>query len=582
MGVEMIKDRYGEDQLVLSNEDFYNDDVMGDRFSSYDIMKKIKSTKTFVAKVMSKKNSKIYVLKQLRNDQSKEKAIQEFQILSKLNHPNIIKYFKMFNEDGKIYFVKEYVDNGSLKNIKEAYNSINKPIEVNTLWNIFMQCLAGLDYLHNNNIIHKNISLNNILMNENKVIKIDDIQFNQDPKEKSDDIREMGFVFRQLIPTNFQNRYPQEMIYIIQEMENNYKKQNSSKLLNEIMKHYIKSVAKVSSINAIFRCMSSFQVFYHQMRQNQLSFSENNTPVAFYYSKCLNTYLNQSGNPKDVIIFYNNFRNLLYKNSQVNNDVEIRPRQVLEFLLERLNRETGSNFQGASFSTQIMIFDEKRELAYQKFEDYFNKNFTSIISKYFVGKIKTKRLCNKCEGYVYSFNIHPFIEFDMEMSNVVRKDANGNIIDLNELANWFRAQNAQKKVLSPEHKITCRFPQCNNQVTEHREFKQFHHLNQCLIISFNRGKNYNNTFEPKIPSILDLNYYLAQNAPYKTYSLVGLVRRFVDENQEEHFIAIYRDMQANVWRISDREKVEIIKDPFSYKNGLVILVFYSAIIKIGQ
>ena len=581
MGVEMIKDRYGDDQLVLSNEDFYNDDVMGDRFSSYDIMKKIKSTKTFVAKVMSKKNSKIYVLKQLRNDQSKEKAIQEFQILSKLNHPNIIKYFKMFNEDGKIYFVKEYVDNGSLKNIKEAYNSIEKPIEVNTLWNIFMQCLAGLDYLHNNNIIHKNISLNNILMNENKVIKIDDIQFNQDPKEKSDDIREMGFVFRELIPTNFQNRYPQEMIYIIQEMENNYKKQNSSKLLNEIMKQYIKSVAKVSSINAIFRCMSSFQIFSYLMKQNQLSFSENNTPVAFYYSKCLNTYLNQSGNPKDVIIFYNNFRNLLYKNSQVNNDVEIRPRQVLEFLLERLNRETGSNFQGASFSTQIMIFDEKRELAYQKFEDYFNKNFTSIISKYFVGKIKTKRLCNKCEGYVYSFNIHPFIEFDMEMSQVVRTDANGNIIDLNELANWFRAQNAQKKILSTEHKITCKF-QCNNQVTEHREFKQFHHLNQCLIISLNRGKNYNNIFEPKIPEILDLNYYLAQNAPYKTYSLVGLVRRFVDENQEEHFIAIYRDMEANVWRISDREKVEIIKDPFSYKNGLVILVFYSAIIKIGQ
>ena len=56
MGVEMIKDRYGEDQLVLSNEDFYNDDVMGDRFSSYDIMKIIKSdNKSFVAKVVSKK-----------------------------------------------------------------------------------------------------------------------------------------------------------------------------------------------------------------------------------------------------------------------------------------------------------------------------------------------------------------------------------------------------------------------------------------------------------------------------------------------------------------------------------------------
>ena len=63
MGVEMIKDRFGEDQLVLSNEDFYNDDVMGDKFTNYDIMKIIKSTSDryeFVAKVISKKNSKIY------------------------------------------------------------------------------------------------------------------------------------------------------------------------------------------------------------------------------------------------------------------------------------------------------------------------------------------------------------------------------------------------------------------------------------------------------------------------------------------------------------------------------------------
>jgi hypothetical protein len=393
----------------------------------------------------------------------------------------------------------------------------------------------------------------------------------------------MGIVFHQLIPTKFQNNYPNEMMNIINAMENNYKNQNATQLLNEIMKQYIKSVAKVSSINAIFRCMSSFQIFSYLMNQNQLSFSENNTPVAFYYSKCLNTYLNPSGNPKDVIIFYNNFRNLLYKNSQVNNDVEIRPRQVLEFLLARLNRETGSNFQGASFSTQIMIFDETREIAYQKFEDYFNKNFTSIISKYFVGKIKTKRLCNECEGFVYSFNIHPFIEFDMEMSQVVRKDANGNIIDLNELANWFRAQNAQKKILSTDHKITCKFPQCNNQVTEHREFKQFYFLPQCFIISLNRGKNYTNTFQPQIPLLLDLqNKIEIKNSPSQ-FNLVGMVKRFVDDKQEEHFVAIYKDINQNFWRVSDRDNVQMISDPFSHNKGLIITLFYSAINnKFGQ
>ena len=573
MGVEMIKDRYGEDQLVLSNEDFYNDDVMGDKFSNYDIMKIIKSnTGNFLAKVISKKNSKIYVLKQFRQNQDQQKLVQEFQILNKLNHSNIIKYFKWFNEDGKVYFVKEYVDNGSLKNLKEAYRSINKPIEENTLWNIFMQCTAGLDYLHSNNIVHKNLKSNNILMNENKVIKIDDIQFNQDPKDKSDDIREMGEIFSELIPIEFQNQYPQEMIGIVNAMKNNFKNINSTQLLNKIMEQYIKSVAKVSSINAIFRCMSALQPFSYAMYQKGNSFSENNTPVAYYYMQCLNTYLNPNGNPKDTIIYYNNFRNLLYKNSQMNNDVEIRPRQVLEFLLERLNRETDSNLRGVSFSTQIMIFEKDKETALQKFTDYFKKNFNSIISNNFVGYIKTVRICNACGERNYSFNIHPFIEFDMDMSQV-----GDNKYPLNLLENWFRAQNNQKKVLSVEHKIVCQSNKCKNKVTEHREFKQFYFLPQCFIISLNRGKNYTNTFQPQIPLILDLkNKIEIRNSPSQ-FNLVGMVKRFVDDKQEEHFVAIYRDIQQNIWRVSDRDNVQVINDPFLHNQGLIITLFYSAI-----
>jgi hypothetical protein len=268
----------------------------------------------------------------------------------------------------------------------------------------------------------------------------------------------------------------------------------------------------------------------------------------------------------------------------MNNDVEIRPRQVLEFLLERLNRETGSNFRGASFSTQIMIFDHNKTIAYNKFQNYFENNFKSIISNYFVGKIKTKRICNKCEKEVYSFNIHPFIEFDMDMSNFEKKDKKGNIIplELNHLENWFKAQNNQKKILSKEHKIACQSEECNNQVTEHREFKQFYYLPQCFIISLNRGKNYTNTFQPQIPLFLDLTNKVEYEQSYKQFNLVGLVKRFVDEKQEEHFIAIYRDMQINAWRLSDREKVEIIDNPFSHKEGLIIQLFYSAVNMIGN
>ena len=552
MGVEMIKDRFGEDQLVLSNEDFYNDDIMGNSFSDYDIMKIIDSDSLrykFVAKVVSKKNSKIYVLKQL-NDANQ--IDQKFQILKNINHANITKSFKWFNDNGNVYIVKEYVDNGGLATLVEAYKSIEKPIETNTLWNIFMQCMAGLDYLHRNNIIHKKLTLNNILMNENKVIKLDDIQINQDQSSKANDIHAMGEVFKELISIKDENEYPNEMRNIVTLMTTNYSNQNTTQLFNSIMEQYIKNVAKVTSIDSIFRCMSSFQEFANVMYQNQNVFSEMNTPVAYYY------------------INYNNFRNLLYRNSQMNNDVEIRPRQVLEFLLERLNKETGTNFRGASFSTQIMIFKHDKQKALEEFQQYFNNNFNSIISRYFVGYIKTKRICNKCNTGYYSFNIHPFIEFDLDMAKIPAKDP------MNLLENWFKAQNNQKRVLSVEHKIVCPNPNCN--VSEHREFKQFYVLPKCFIISLNRGKNYTNNFPINIPPILNLQNKIEIVNSYNQYNLVGMVKRIVDDRQKENFIAIYYDFKQNKWKLSNKDNVSDISNPFEHKEGLVVLLFYSGII----
>jgi hypothetical protein len=272
----------------------------------------------------------------------------------------------------------------------------------------------------------------------------------------------MGKIFNTLISIGGSNCHPYEMQNIVNTMVNNYQNTNTTQLFNQIMEQYIKDVAKVSSINAIFRCMSSFMEFVNLMFQNQNGFSEMNTPVAYYYMNCLNNYMS-NGDPKSITIFYNKFRNLLYRNSQMNNDVEIRPRQVLEFLLERLNKETGTNFRGSAFGTQLMIFKEKKEEALKEFQQYFNNNFNSIISQLFVGYIKTKRICNKCNSAYYSFNIHPFIEFDMEMSKIPKNDP------MNLLENWFKAQNNQKKVLNVEHKIVCQ--KCG--VTEHREFKQW-------------------------------------------------------------------------------------------------------------
>ena len=609
MGVEMIKDRLGEEQLVLKNDTHYNDEEIGDQFSDFNILKvirpkidkegKIVDDGKFVAKVSSKKNNKIYLMKRLNHDPTDEEMEEEFNKLKNLNHQNLIKYYKWFRGKKGIYIIEEFVDNGGLNNVHEAYSTMFIKIEENTLWNIFMQCMSGLEYIHSKNIIHKKISLNNILMTENKVIKLDDIQFSsiQDKKEsqkdKSTDIKEMGKVFKELMN---QYNYSQEMEGLNELTGNNKddKKLPTAKtLLDLIIDNYIKKVAKVSSINSIFRCMTSFPDFIHEMKRNEEIFTENEQPVAYLFMKFLGDLEKDNED-----IYCNNFRNLLFKNSQINNDIEIRPTQVLEFLLERLNRETGSTSGKESFSSFKNEFIEKKNEAFGKFQDLYLKNFNSIISNKFVTYIKTKRICNKCRCGLYSYHVHPFIEFDVSRMIKYKKreaklEGKEEIVKEIDLTEWFEKQNNREIDISKEHKLICQ--KCN-EIRDFKEFKQFYYFPKCFIISFGKGENYDE-LPFKIPMDLYLSAAMEINSSPKKYNLVGIVKRMVDEERNEYFIAIYRDQNNKSWKIFDKneknkeekkegkkeeKKEEKEVDPLSHKKGMVVVLFYSVCDEIGQ
>ena len=132
MGVEMIKDRQGKDHLVLSDEDFYNDDIMGDKFEDYEILQvltpKQKEAFGYVAKVRSKFNSKIYAMKKIDSKYaqkvSETDVKNEFELLKKMDHPNVTKYFKYFYQDQCLYIIYEYVDNMDINGLIKAYKSV--------------------------------------------------------------------------------------------------------------------------------------------------------------------------------------------------------------------------------------------------------------------------------------------------------------------------------------------------------------------------------------------------------------------------------------------------------------------------
>ncbi|XP_015203435.2 NUAK family SNF1-like kinase 1 isoform X2 [Lepisosteus oculatus] len=142
----------------------------------YEVLETLgKGTYGKVKRAVERGTGKTVAIKSIRkeritDDLDRVHIQREIEIISSLKHPNIICIYEVFENRDKIVIVMEYASRGELYD----YVSNRRKLPETKARHIFRQVTSAVHYCHKNGIVHRDLKLENILLDQDYNVKLAD------------------------------------------------------------------------------------------------------------------------------------------------------------------------------------------------------------------------------------------------------------------------------------------------------------------------------------------------------------------------------------------------------------------------